>query len=84
MRSFSGAAALLVLGVAEVVPDGPAAAAGIRVNDELLSVDGRPLDDFESLARLLDGESVGDRVVFAVQRGNDALDIAVTLAAWPG
>ena len=72
------------LQIAEVVVGAPAALAGLLAGDELLDLDGTPLDEFEQLAVLLDSYAVGDEVTFNVDRGGDVITVAVELGAWPG
>ena len=72
------------LQIGQVVPGAPAALAGLLAGDELLDLDGIPLDEFEQLAVLLDSYAVGDEVTFNVDRGGDVITIAVELGAWPG
>ena len=71
------------LPIGDVVADGPAAQAGLQAGDRIVAVAGVNLDSFDALAELIDQRSVGETVPFAVQRGAERLDIAVTLASWP-
>jgi serine protease Do len=71
-----GGEGLLVL---EVEADGPAAEAGIRKGDLLLSVDGRPLSSALDLHLHLFLKSVGDVVVVRVLRGQEQIEARVTL-----
>ena len=72
------------LQIAEVLVGAPAALAGLLAGDELLDLDGTPLNEFDQLAVLLDSYAVGDEVTFNVDRGGDVITIAVELGAWPG
>ena len=72
------------LQIGQVVPGAPAALAGLLAGDELLDLDGIPLNEFEQLAVLLDSYAVGDEVTFNVDRGGDLITVAVELGAWPG
>ena len=69
--------------VGSVVAGGPADQGGLRAGDTLLSVDGVPLDSFETLASFLFDKSVGDTVSFDVDRGGSVVTVEVTLGAWP-
>ena len=67
--------------VVRVYPDSPAEAAGLRVGDYLLAVDGEPISGVdgrsysEAISRIR-GED-GSRVVLTVQRDGEIMDIAM-------
>lgn len=66
--------------LAELDPQGPGYAAGLRVGDRLLALDGQVLDDWQQLVervRALPGQSVS----LLVERDGRRLDVAVSLAA---
>ena len=63
--------------VVEVEPGGAAARAGIRPEDILLEVDGRPIDDVGDLQRLMVGERIGGRVRVRLFRRGEELDVSV-------
>ena len=65
--------------VVSVVKDSPAAAAGFQVADELVSIDGAPYADKESVNRFLAGKRWGDRVEYKVLRGGQELGLTVLL-----
>ncbi|MEN0107650.1 MAG: RIP metalloprotease RseP, partial [Pseudomonas sp.] len=66
--------------LATLDPEGPAQAAGLKVGDRLLSLDGAALTDWQ---QLVDGvrPRAGQRVVLAVQRDGQQIDVPVTLAS---
>jgi predicted metalloprotease with PDZ domain len=68
--------------VAEVRSDGPAYAAGIYADDELLAIDGWRVNEEKLNARLAE-RAPGDTVTIAVFRGDSLQEIAVNLAAAP-
>jgi serine protease Do len=65
--------------VSDVATDGPALAAGIRIGDVLLSVDGRMADSVPYVSFRLMSVSAGEKVRLEVLRGQDrlALDVPV-------
>lgn len=65
--------------VAEVMKGGPAAKAGIKVDDVILSVDGREVDDSSTLRNLVAGIPVGKVVKLGIVRGGKKLTIPVTI-----
>lgn len=69
--------------VVEVVPDSPAESAGLRVDDVFLSVDGVATADLDALIGQLRSKDSGDRVRLQVRRGEDTVEISVTLASRP-
>jgi regulator of sigma E protease len=63
--------------LAEIVPDQPAAEAGLRPGDVVLAVDGMPVERWRDLVETVQaraGESIGLRI----QRDGDVLDVALT------
>ena len=65
--------------VTQVVEGSPAAAAGCQAGDVLLSLDGRPTDDPESLSTLLAAHEPGGRVELEVRRGDTVFAVPVVL-----
>ena len=66
--------------VVEVVPDSPAADAGLRAEDLLLDVDGSPVERVEDLQRILSAEMIGRRVRITALRQARELEVEVTPA----
>ena len=91
LQSFTGAY------VTSVTPNGPADKAGIRAGDQTTSlqglgaggdlitaIDGQAIQRFDDLLRyLINNKSPGDTVVMTVLRGEEQLDITVTLGKRP-
>src|SRR5436309_12248089 len=64
----------------DLAEDGPAARAGLRAGDRLLSVDGKAVDSSCALERLLLARSPGQEVKLTVRRGPEILEKPVKLA----
>jgi S1-C subfamily serine protease len=63
------------LRVAEVVPGGPAARAGLRTGDLLLSAAGRPVEKAQDLQRLMFSEAIGRPMAITVMRNGALVDV---------
>jgi membrane-associated protease RseP (regulator of RpoE activity) len=70
--------------VAEVMPDGPAAVAGIKAGDVITAVDGKDVGSPMALVERVGEHQPGDRAVLAVKREGRKLDVAVILGRSPG
>jgi regulator of sigma E protease len=66
--------------LAELDPDGPAFAAGFKLADRLLSLNAEPLSQWQEVVDKVRGLA-GQRVLFSVQRGDQVIEVPVTLAA---
>jgi len=90
LQSFTGAY------VTSVTPDGPAEKAGIRGGEEIsssglpaggdliIAIDGQPTQRFDDLLRyLLNNKSPGETVILTVLRGEEQVDVPVTLGRRP-
>jgi serine protease Do len=66
--------------VSDVLPDTPAAAAGIRIGDVLLTVDGRMADSVPYVSFRLMSVASGDKVHIEVLRGQDRLAFDVPVS----
>ncbi|MCW3149057.1 RIP metalloprotease RseP [Stutzerimonas stutzeri] len=65
--------------IAQLDPDGPAQAAGIRLGDRLLSLNQRPLGDWQQVIEEVQ-RLPGAAVVLTVERSGQQREVAVTLA----
>ncbi|PID91016.1 MAG: RIP metalloprotease RseP [Bacteroidetes bacterium] len=63
--------------LASLVPGGGAEAAGLKVGDKILAIDGQPFSYMDELRSILRGKSNTD-FTLAVLRGNDTLNMQVT------
>jgi serine protease Do len=66
--------------VESVVPESPAAAAGVRVGDIIESLDGSAIRDASKLLQVLAKKQPGDKVRLGVLRDRRALEVEVVLA----
>lgn len=64
--------------VLEVAADSPAAQAGLRPGDIILTVDGTPVAGAGDLQRLMTGERIGRALPIQVSRGSDVVTFSVT------
>ncbi|MDZ8184810.1 MAG: HhoA/HhoB/HtrA family serine endopeptidase [Nostoc sp. ChiSLP02] len=63
--------------VMQVVPNSPAASAGIRRGDIIVQVDGKPITSAEQLQNLVEDSRLGQVLQVKVQRGNQTQQISV-------
>jgi regulator of sigma E protease len=66
--------------IGRVVPASPAAQAGLMAGDEVLAIDGRPIDIWRELATAI-RDAPGQALRLAVRRGDSQIDVTVTPAA---
>jgi predicted metalloprotease with PDZ domain len=65
--------------VADVIPDSPALKAGIKVDDLILSVDGRMLTEPEELPMIMKGKKKGDELTIKLLREGKEMETTVTV-----
>lgn len=63
--------------VVRVLPNMPAAAAGIRRGDVITQIDNRPVTSADSLQNIVESSQVGQVLQIKVQRGNQTKQLAV-------
>ncbi len=66
--------------ITEVIGGTPADRAGLAVDDEIVRLDGRPLQVADDLQTRLHGRKNGDQVSLEIARGNRRLHLRATLA----
>ena len=64
--------------VLNVEPDSPAAQAGLREGDLLISFKGKPMNNIDDLQRLLVGSEIGVKSILAIVRRTFRLELEVT------
>ena len=64
--------------VYSVTPGGPSDTAGLKVDDRLVALDGVELDQ-DGFIEVIRSKTVGDTITFTVQRGEETLEITVTV-----
>jgi serine protease Do len=69
--------------ISQVVPGGGAAKAGLKVNDTILAVAGKAIDDTEMLLQILGGLKPGDEIELRVRRGEQELTCKAKLGKRP-
>ena len=69
--------------VAAVMADSPAATAGLKPDDIIKAVDGSDIEFPDQLIELLGDLQPGDSVTLTVLRGEETVELTVTLAAHP-
>ena len=67
--------------VVQVDPNGPAARAGVKVNDVVTAVDGRPVTDASALYEEAAEEAPGSDCVLLIARGNQMVRVTVPLGS---
>ncbi len=65
--------------VTNLTPDGPAAKAGLKLEDVITSIDGRPVESFQDLRLLIAQTPPGTKVKVTYLRNGKSADTVVTL-----
>jgi hypothetical protein len=68
--------------VGHVQPDSAAAQAGIQVGDIITTFQGEPVQNFESLTKMIGKHAQGDEVSLQVLRGSQTIEFKVKLGEW--
>jgi putative serine protease PepD len=69
--------------IQEVAPDSPAAKAGIRPGDLVVTVDGKAIENYSEMVAAIRAHKPGDQVTLRVVRGGSETAITATLAQRP-
>jgi photosystem II stability/assembly factor-like uncharacterized protein len=67
----------------EIIGEGPAAKAGLKAGDELVSVDGTKYDDYAKFLEFIQSKKVGDKLKVIVKRAGKEETIELTLGRRP-
>ncbi len=70
--------------IAEVKPDSPAAKAGLKVDDLVMTFDGKMVANYEELLGQLKKKKPGDEIVLEVSRKNETLKLKVVIGKTSG
>ena len=65
--------------VDEAVPDMPAAQAGVQKGDQIVAIDGRPIENWEMMQEMVSA-SKGRAMTFSIARGEETLALEITPA----
>ncbi len=65
--------------IAEVTAGSAAEAAGIQSGDRILTIDGIPVSDIQTLAGLIQSNFVGETVILEIQRGTETFAVEAQL-----
>ncbi len=63
--------------VVQVLPNTPAAAAGLRWGDVIVAIDGQPVATADQLQSIVETSEIGQTLQFQVKRGNQTQQLAV-------
>ncbi len=66
--------------IAQVVPDSPAAIAGLQEGDEILTIEGEPVESFGPVRDVVEG-AAGQALALTVDRDGEVVDLQVVLDA---
>jgi S1-C subfamily serine protease len=69
--------------IIRVVPDSPAARAGLRAGDVIQTINNQPVTTTEQVQQIVESSSVGSQLQVQVQRNGQTAQVAVRLASLP-
>lgn len=65
--------------IAEIIKDGSADKAGLKINDTITAIDDNVIETYADLSKVLDSKEVGDTVKVTINRNNKVMEVEVTL-----
>jgi serine protease Do len=66
-----------------ILPNSPAAKAGLQEFDIIRAIDGKPVDDIRTIKEQVQGHQVGDAIPITVLRQGQTLELTLTLEEMP-
>lgn len=69
--------------IVEVVPNSPAAKAGLRAGDLITSINGQAIATADQVQKAVDQTTVGDQLPLKLSRQGKSMDLAVTVGVLP-
>ncbi len=70
--------------VAQVMPKSPAEKSGFKVGDQLLSIEEKPITDFDQVLEAQRAKKIGDKLTIQLKRGEESLSLESVLTGRPG
>jgi serine protease Do len=80
---ISFVAAVPTAKIAQVIPGTAAARAGLKVNDHILAIAGKNIDDQEACIEMIAQHKPGETLALRIKRGDDELEVKATLGKRP-
>ena len=71
-----------VLAVLAIDPGSAAEEAGMKIRDEVIEIDGRPVNSFERLIEIIGEKEPGEQVPIVFLRGDETHKVTAKLTAW--
>ncbi len=71
---------VVILGIAR---NAPAAQGGLRLGDVIVSMNGQPVTDADTVQRVVESTAVGEAIAVSVKRGGQTVELAVRPGAYP-
>jgi len=69
--------------ISTVLPDTPAARAGLRAGDRITAIDGTKISNGNELRSRLDSKQPGDKITVTYTRGGTSKTVKLTLVSRP-
>lgn len=69
--------------VAKVIPDSPAAKAGLRAGDVIQTVNGQTVTDADEIQQIVEGSQVGSNLQLQLKRNGQDMNLSIRSEAYP-